>query len=63
MIQEICLRHGITCLLLELSVKVFAPRGNKYASFEEFYRHLGGLFCVVNGNDLTHTLTHDGIEF
>lgn len=63
LIQESCIRHNITALLQKSSVMVFAPRGNKFASFEDFYKHLGGLFCVTSGNDLTHTLTHDGIEF
>lgn len=60
LIRESCLRHGITALLQKSSLMVFAPRGNKFASFEDFYNHLGGLFCVVSGHELP--LTHDGID-
>lgn len=59
-IQECCLRHNIKALQCKRSLKVFAPRGNKFASFEEFYFYLRNHcdYCVVSGQEIT--LIHDG---
>ncbi len=60
LIQENCVRHGLRTLLQKSSLMVFAPRGNKFASFEDFYTHIGRQYCVVSRVDIP--LIHDGID-